>query len=133
MGFGFKPPENTGYQFEKPAVKALADKMIRVSQGRPNWDKLVKLMVKAKRLVDAYGARDRDLHRGIFQNLDRVKNDDWLSAFNFLVHIIIHPETASGTLNELAESPGSFPWLRKFLSLKDAAKAVEELKQKLGI
>ena len=128
--FSFEKPEaEKGYAFKKPEVKRLAERMVRISRQDHNWDNLVGFALEFKELVDKYGPRDKDLHEGIFQTLARVKDDIWSAAFNFLIHVLVHPGVKSSFLN----NPQASHWAKEFLEPEKIENAAQELRQNLGV
>ena len=117
------------YVFEKPEVKRLAERMVRISNKGYNWDNLVGFAMEFKELVTKYGYKDKDLHEGIFQTLDRVKDDTWNAAFNFLIHVLVHP----GVRSSFLENPKAESWAGKFLKPTEIESAVQELRQKIEV
>jgi len=130
LSFSFeKPDAEKGYAFKKPEVKRLAERMVRISRKGYNWNDLVGFASEFKELVAKYGHKDKDLHEGIFQTLDRVKDDTWNAAFNFLIHVLVHP----GVKSSFLENPKAASWAGKFLELAEIENAVQELRQKLEV
>ncbi len=127
--FSFSNPiPEQGYVFEKPEVKRFAERMVRVSGESYIWDDFLGFAEELKGLVDKYGPKDKDLHAGIFQTLDRVKDGSWNAAFGFLVHVLLHP----GTSTSFWDNPVAHKWVEKFLKPEEIKGAIQNLRQKLG-
>ncbi len=81
-----------------------------------------------KELVDKYGPKDKDLHAGVFQTLDRVKDGSWNAAFNLLIHVLVHP----GVDTSFWDNPVAYKWVERFLKPEEIEGAIQDLRQKLG-
>jgi hypothetical protein len=123
-----KPISEQGYIFEKPEVKRFAERMVRVSGKGYSWNDFLGFAKEFKGLVDKYDPKDKDLHDGIFQTLDRVKDGSWNAAFNLLIHVLVHP----GVNTSFWNNPVAHKWVEKFLKPEEIKDAIQDLRQKLG-
>jgi len=127
--FSFNNPiSEQGYVFEKPEVKRFAERMVRVSEGDYNWSDFLGFAGEFKELADKHGPKDKDLHAGIFQTLDRVKDGSWNAAFKLLTHVLVHP----GVNTSFWDNPVAHEWVEKFLKPEEIKGAIRDLRQKLG-
>lgn len=123
-----KSVSEQGYVFEKPEIKHFAEKMAGVSDEDYSWRDFLGFAEEFKEFVDKYGPKDKDLHIGIFQTLDKIEDRYWKSAFNLLIHVLVH----HGVSTSFWDNPDAYGWIGKFLKPEEIKGAIQDLRQKLG-